>query len=193
MNFKNMNHNKLLTTDDFICSNCNWNKECEDFVNEQITLEYWASLQYHALSSYFSSRSVAMENIAKFFNKCSLEEREHADKLIMYQNKRGGTVVIGDIKNINNNFYNSKIEMSNLLQAFNFALEMEEKVYFSLLKLNELAEKHKDYALSDFITSEYLKEQIDAINELSLYVSQLTNIGNDTSNLWLFNKDFKTS
>ena len=169
----------------------NWNTECEEFVNKQIALEYWASLQYHAISSYFSHHNVGLENIAKYFNKCSLEEREHADKLIEYQNKRGGRVVIGDVTNINNTFYNSNIESSNLLQAFELALEMEQKVYQSLLQLHGLGETHNDAALTDFIEGEYLTEQIDGINELSNYVSQLRLIGNNGSGLWIFNNEFE--
>ena len=88
----------------------NWKQECEDFVNKQIAMEYWASLQYHAISSYFNNQSVGLENISKFFNKCSLEEREHADKLVDYQNKRGGNVVIYQVTNIDNKFYNPESE-----------------------------------------------------------------------------------
>ena len=33
----------------------NWNTECEEFVNKQIALEYWASLQYHIMWSYFDT------------------------------------------------------------------------------------------------------------------------------------------
>ena len=169
-----------------------WNKECEDFVNNQIALEYWASLQYHAISSYFKHQSVGMENISKFFNKSSLEEREHADKFVDYQNKRGGTVIISEVKNINNNFYNPESDKSNVLQAFELALEMEQKVYENLLKLHKLGETHDDPALSDFIEGEYLKEQIDAANELSIFISQLKTIGNNGPGLWLFNKEFET-
>ena len=169
----------------------NWNTECEEFVNTQIALEYWASLQYHAISSYFSHHDVGLENIAKYFNKCSLEEREHADKLVEYQNKRGGRVVIGDVTNIDNTFYNSNIESSNLLQAFELALEMEQKVYQSLLQLHGLGETHSDAGLTDFIEGEYLTEQIDGINELSNYVSQLRLIGNNGSGLWIFNNEFE--
>lgn len=35
---------------------------------------------------------------SKFFKKMSEEEREHAQKFMEYQNKRGGTVVLLDIK-----------------------------------------------------------------------------------------------
>ena len=170
----------------------NWKKECEDFVNKQIALEYWASLQYHAISSYFNNQSVGLENMSKFFNKCSLEEREHADKLVDYQNKRGGNVIIGEVTNINNKFYNSELDKSNILQAFELALEMEQKVYESLLELHKLGEQHNDPALTDFIEGEYLTEQIDAINELSVFISQLKIIGNDGSGLWLFNKEFES-
>ena len=169
-----------------------WKKECEDFVNNQIALEYWASLQYHAISSYFNHQSVGMENISKFFNKCSLEEREHADKFVDYQNKRGGTVLIGEVKNINNTFYNSESNKSNVLQAFELALDMEQKIYENLLELHKLGETHDDPALTDFIEGEYLKEQIDAANELSIFISQLKTIGNNGPGLWLFNKEFES-
>ena len=170
----------------------NWNIECEEFVNKQITLEYWASLQYHVISSYFSHHNIGLENIAKYFNKCSLEEREHADKLIEYQNKRGGRVIIEDVTNINNDFYDCNLDSSNLLQAFELALEMEQHVYQSLLELHKLGETHNDPALTDFIEGEYLTEQIDGINELSSYVSQLRLIGNNTAGLWIFNKEFES-
>ena len=170
----------------------NWKKECEDFVNKQIAMEYWASLQYHAISSYFNNQSVGLENMSKFFNKCSLEEREHADKLVDYQNKRGGNVIIGEVTNINNKFYNSELDKSNILQAFELALEMEQKVYESLLELHKLGEQHNDPALTDFIEGEYLTEQIDAINELSVFISQLKIIGNSDTGLWLFNKEFES-
>jgi len=170
----------------------NWKKECEDFVNKQIAMEYWASLQYHAISSYFNNQSVGLENMSKFFNKCSLEEREHADKLVDYQNKRGGNVIIGEVTNINNKFYNSESDKSNILQAFELALEMEQKVYESLLELHKIGEQHNDPALTDFIEGEYLTEQIDAINELSVFISQLKIIGNSDTGLWLFNKEFES-
>lgn len=170
----------------------NWKQECEDFVNKQIAMEYWASLQYHAISSYFNNQSVGLGNISKFFNKCSLEEREHADKLVDYQNKRGGNVIIGEVTNINNKFYNSELDKSNILQAFELALEMEQKVYESLLELHKLGELNNDPALTDFIEGEYLTEQIDAINELSVFISQLKIIGNSDTGLWLFNKEFES-
>ena len=60
------------------CNLGNWNEACENQVNEQINMEYWASYQYHLMWSYFDRSSVGMKNIAEFFRKASEEEREHA-------------------------------------------------------------------------------------------------------------------
>jgi ferritin heavy chain len=173
------------------CNLGNWNAECESVVNKQINLEYWASYQYDLMASYFDRSSVGLKNISTFFKKSSDEEREHAHKLIEYQNKRGGRVIIEEVTNINNEFYNSSLDKSNLLQAFELALEMEQHVYKSLLELHKLGETYNDPALTDFIEGEYLTEQIDGINELSSYVSQLTQIGDNSAGLWMFNKEFE--
>lgn len=41
---------------------------------------------------------MALPGFSKFFKNSSDEEREHAEKLMKYQNKRGGRVVLQDIK-----------------------------------------------------------------------------------------------
>jgi ferritin len=49
-------------------------------------------------SYYFDRDDVALPGFSKFFKKSSDEEREHAEKLMKYQNKRGGRIVLQDIK-----------------------------------------------------------------------------------------------
>jgi len=34
------------------CNMNNWHKKCQDIVNEQIQIEYWASYQYHLIWSH---------------------------------------------------------------------------------------------------------------------------------------------
>ena len=126
-----------------ICRLNNWSERCENILNEQINLEYWASLQYHTMFAYFDRDYVGLKNIAEFFNKSSHEEREHAHKFIKYQNMRGGKVVIGDVKDFefdvdidsifssNNNTPNEEntnnFHNHDVLEGFNKALEMEQK------------------------------------------------------------------
>ena len=54
---------------------------------------------YLCLQAYYFDRDdVALPGFHKFFKKSSEEEREHAEKLMKYQNKRGGRIVLQDIK-----------------------------------------------------------------------------------------------
>ncbi|MBA0697171.1 hypothetical protein Goari_003665 [Gossypium aridum] len=71
--------------------------ECEAAINEQINVEYNVSYVYHAMYAYFDRDNVALKGLAKFFKESSLEEREHAEKLMEYQNKRGGQVKLQSI------------------------------------------------------------------------------------------------
>ena len=47
---------------------------------------------------YFDRDDVALPGFAKYFSKASEEEREHAEKLMKFQNQRGGRIVLQDIK-----------------------------------------------------------------------------------------------
>ena len=46
---------------------------------------------------YFDRDDVALKGFHKFFKKSSDEEREHAEKMMKYQNLRGGRVVLQPI------------------------------------------------------------------------------------------------
>ena len=68
----------------------------------------------------------------------SEEEREHAQKFMEFQNKRGGRIVLQDINKP------SKQEWNNGLEAMEAALELEKTVNQSLLDLHAVATRHVD-------------------------------------------------
>ena len=173
------------------CNLGNWNEACENQVNKQINVEYWASYQYHLMWSYFDRSDVGLKNIAEFFKKSSLEEREHAHKLMEYQNLRGGKVVFTTIANVDLDYLKNNSN-NDVLASFEKALEMEQIVYKSLLQVHKTAEEQNDPQFSDFIESEYLEEQVEALNEIAKYVSQLQRIDNDGHGLWNFDREFKS-
>ncbi|KAA8534027.1 hypothetical protein F0562_031544 [Nyssa sinensis] len=74
-----------------------YSNECEAAINEQINVEYNVSYVYHAMFAYFDRDNVALKGLAKFFKESSEEERDHAEKLMEYQNKRGGKVKLQSI------------------------------------------------------------------------------------------------
>ena len=75
----------------------NFKEVSEGLINKQINMEFYASYVYMSMFTYFDRDDVAYPGLAAFFKKSSDEEREHGEKLIKYQNKRGGTVVFKDI------------------------------------------------------------------------------------------------
>ena len=170
-----------------INQNKNWSQKCETALNLQIYTEYWASLQYHIIFAYFDRYSVGLRNIAEYFNKASLEEREHAHKFMHYQNIRGGKVSYATTYDIDFETIIEKTELkSDVLCAFEKALEMEQLVYEKLLELHNVADETNDPQFSDYIEGEFLEEQINAIDELNVIISKLKLIGNDGHGIWNF-------
>ena len=53
-----------------------------------------------------------------------------------------------------------------------------------LIKLHKIAEECCDAQFSDFLEGEFLKEQVEAIADLSRVVSQLNLIGDDGHGIW---------
>ncbi|VDP35455.1 unnamed protein product [Schistosoma margrebowiei] len=159
----------------------NFAKECEDAINKQINVELQAAYDYMAFFTYFDRDYVSFPKAAEFFRKASHEEREHAEKLAKYQNKRGGRVQYSDIQ------CPTKTEFTGLEDAMNTALSMETAVNESLLKLHEIAVKNNDPALTDFIESQYLHEQEDAIKRFADYVTETDRVGSGLGQ-YLFDK-----
>lgn len=185
-----MEDSHAVNNSDKVCKteNINWNVRCEDMLNSQINIEYWASYQYHLMWSYFDKDSVGLDNIAKFFKENSIEERTHAHKFMEYQNKRGGDVRLTTIPDVSL-AYMLETRDGDVLSSFRKAIEMEQKVYDSLKVLHKVGDECGDPQFCDFIEGEYLEEQIDAMNSIKKLISQLERIGNNSHGIWHFNKD----
>ncbi|KAK9699985.1 hypothetical protein RND81_08G209000 [Saponaria officinalis] len=149
--------------------------ECESAINEQINVEYNVSYVYHAMFAYFDRDNVALKGLAKFFKESSEEEREHAEKLMEYQNKRGGKVKLQSILMPLSEFDHA--EKGDALYAMELALSLEKLTNEKLLNLHHVAEKNKDVQLQEFVEGEFLSEQVEAIKKISEYVAQLRRVG----------------
>jgi len=104
-------------------------------------------------------------------------------------NLRGSEVVLTGISGVNLDFLNNS--SNKILASFEEALKMEQKVYQSLLEVHKIAEEYKEPQFTDFIESEYLEEQVEAINQIAKYVTQLEYIGNNSHDIWHFDQVFK--
>ncbi|WP_411018726.1 ferritin family protein, partial [Salmonella sp. s24813] len=118
------------------------------------------------------------------FKENSHEEREHAEKLMSFQNKRGGRIFLQDIKKPERNEWGSGLE------AMQCALQLEKTVNQTLLDLQKLATDKGDPHLCDFLESHYLNEQVEAIKKLGDHVTNLTKMvaANNRMAEYLFDK-----
>lgn len=149
----------------------NYHEECEAAINKQVNMELYASYVYLAMAHHFERDDVALPGFAKFFKHQSDEEREHAQKFMDYQNKRGGRLSLRDIAKP------SKSEWASGLEAVQVALELEKNVNDSLLEMHAVASKHNDPHLQNFLEGEFLDEQVESIKQLSDYVTNLKRVG----------------
>ncbi|KAK2414759.1 ferritin-3, chloroplastic [Trifolium repens] len=153
----------------------NFSDECESVINEQINVEYNVSYVYHSMFAYFDRDNVALKGFAKFFKESSEEEREHAEKLMKYQNIRGGRVVLHPIKNVPSEF--EHVEKGDALHAMELALSLEKLTNEKLLNVHSVADRNNDPEMTHFIEGEFLAEQVESIKKISEYVSQLRRVG----------------
>ncbi|KAG8433985.1 hypothetical protein GDO86_012371 [Hymenochirus boettgeri] len=149
----------------------NFHSDCEAAINRMLNMELYASYVYISMFAYFDRDDVALHHVAEFFKEQSHEEREHAEKFMKYQNKRGGRVVLQDVKKP------ERDEWSNTMEAMQAALQLEKTVNQALLDLHKLASDRIDAHLCDFLESEYLEEQIKSIKKLGDFITNLKRLG----------------
>ncbi|CAG2104742.1 unnamed protein product [Medioppia subpectinata] len=160
----------------------NYHQESEAGVNKQINLELYASYVYQQMAYHFNRDDVALSGFQKFFQDSSNDEREHAQRLMDFQNKRGGRIVLQDIPKP------VKQEWSSCLEAMEAALELEKTVNQALLDLHGIACKNNDPQFQDFLETHYLTEQVDSIKKLADYVTNLKRVGSGLGE-YMFDKE----
>nr|XP_016924230.1 soma ferritin [Drosophila suzukii] len=158
----------------------NFAKSCEKKLNDQINMELKACHQYLAMAYHFDRSDISSPGLYGFFLKSSAEEREHAEKIMQYMNKRGGLIILSSVPEPLPCFASS-------LEALKVALKMELEVNQHLLDLHTLAGKESDPNLCDFIEANFLQEQVDGQKVLADYICQLEKATSDVGD-YLFDK-----
>lgn len=163
----------------------NFHETSEKALNDQINMELTASYVYQSMALYFNRDDVALPGFSEYFGHNSEEEREHAEKLMKYMNKRGGRIILQDVKKP------SRDEWGSGLDALQAALELEKQVNQSLLNLHKVASDANDPHLCDYLESEFLNEQVEAIKTLGDLITRLKRAGPQGLGEYIFDKDLK--
>uniref|UniRef100_K7KA92 Ferritin n=2 Tax=Glycine subgen. Soja TaxID=1462606 RepID=K7KA92_SOYBN len=125
--------------------------------------------------AYFDRDNIALKGLAKFFKESSTEERQHAEIMMEYQNKRGGRVQLQSMLMPFSKFDHA--EKGDALYGFYFCFTMQ------------LANENNDVQFVDFLESEFLVGQVEDIKKISEYVAQLRRMGRGHGNtVWHFDQ-----
>ncbi|KAK8303609.1 hypothetical protein V6Z11_D04G162300 [Gossypium hirsutum] len=151
--------------------------DCKAAINEQINVEYSVSYVYHSLYAYFDRDNIALKGLTKL-SRNLMKERElfiSLPGLFIILNIRGGRVKLHPILMPLSEFEHA--EKGDALYAVELALSLEKLINEKLPSLHNVAEQNNDPQVADFIESEFLSEQVEAIKKISEYVAQLRLVG----------------
>lgn len=132
-----------------------YGQDIQKRMNAQITNEMFASYSYLSIATYFARTDIGLGGCSGFFLGLSDEEQQHAHKLMKYQIMRGGIVQLNEISKP------EKTDWASLSMSLKYAIELERDNTKSLLDLYKIAESANDLMLMDFLTAEYLHEQVN--------------------------------
>lgn len=128
-----------------------------ELLQAQIQNEFNASQQYVALAVWFDNED--LPQLARYFYKQAIEERNHALALVRYMMDTDHHVEIPGTGDVRNDF-------SDARQLVELALEQEKGVASDIQTLAKAAREEDDYAGEQFIQW-FLKEQVEEIAKMS--------------------------
>ncbi len=126
-------------------------QKLNDALNEQITMEMAAHIQYLAMAHYFESRS--LDNLAQFFFTQGEEEKYHALKIIHFLGEAGGQVRFAALPE-------PKQDFRSIQEAIQLFVDQEKHVTDAFYAMNALAVAEQDYITENFLTW-FIDEQLE--------------------------------
>ncbi|KAM3922460.1 ferritin light chain, oocyte isoform-like [Leptodactylus fuscus] len=148
----------------------NFHQDSEAGVNRTINLVLHASYFYLSVGLYFDRDDIALAKFSAFFHEQSEEKQKQAEKLLKFQNKRGGRILFQDIKKP------EAKEWNNGTSAMEGALKLEKSLNQALLDLHKIAMDHNDPHMCDFLEREYLEEEVKLIKKLGDHITNLKRV-----------------
>ncbi|WP_024876899.1 ferritin [Saccharomonospora piscinae] len=124
-----------------------------ELLQAQIRNEFHASQQYVALAVFYDGKD--LPQLAKFFYRQSLEERNHAMALVQYLLDTDHHVEIPDVPEVRNDF-------ADIREPVALALEQEKEVESDFRQIAKAAREDEDYTGEQFVQW-FLREQVEEI------------------------------
>jgi bacterioferritin B len=142
-------------------------------LNVQIGNEFAAHQQYVACAVYYDD--LTMPQMARFFYRQALEERDHAMMMVQYLLDAEAEVAIPGVGA-------PKISFDNVVQPVEVALEQEKRVTEQINQLTALARDDNDFA-SDQFMQWFIKEQVEEMATMSDLLAVVTRSKDDVESI----------
>lgn len=142
-------------------------------LKDQVRSELGASQQYLAIAVYFDSAD--LPQLASFFYRQSVEERNHAMMLVRYLIDRDVTAEIPAVDPVRNSFDTPR-------DAIALALDLERSVTEQISRLAATARDEGDYLGEQFMQW-FLKEQVEEVAQMTTLVRIAERAGADLFHL----------
>jgi bacterioferritin B len=126
-------------------------------LNEQISNEFAASQQYIGAAVYYDSET--LPQLAAFFYRQAVEERNHAMIMVQYLLDNDEEVRIPDIKS-------QQTTYDDVIGPVRMALEQEKRVTDEINALFKLARDAGDFRAEQFLTW-FVKEQVEEVSSMT--------------------------
>ena len=126
-------------------------------LNDQIGHEFAAHQQYVACAIHYDAET--LPQLARFFYRQALEEREHAMMMVQYLLDADAPVVIPGLPAPQSAF-------SDIVEPVALALDQEKRVTAQINALAATARQEGDYASEQFMQW-FIKEQIEEVATMS--------------------------
>lgn len=139
-------------------------------LSTQIGNEFAASQQYIAVATWFANQD--LPQLARYFYRQSVEERNHAMMMVRYMLDRDVHVTIPGVPAVRNDF-------ASVTEPLALALEQEKEVTRNIESLFRAA-RAEDDALGEQFMLWFLKEQVEEVAAMTT----LLNIAERADNLF---------
>jgi bacterioferritin B len=126
-------------------------------LNEQIAHEFAAHQQYVAIAVYFDSET--LPQLARFFYRQALEERDHAMMMVQYLIDADERVTVPGVAA-------PQVEFTNIVEPVALALQQERRVTDQINALAGTARGEGDYTSEQFVQW-FIKEQVEEVATMS--------------------------
>lgn len=126
-------------------------------LNEQIGHEYAAHQQYVAIAVHYDAET--LPQLAQFFYRQALEERDHAMMMVQYLLDADARAVVPGVAA-------PQVDFADIVGPVALALAQEKRVTEQINALAALARREDDYSSEQFMQW-FIKEQVEEVATMS--------------------------